>query len=127
VLRVVPELERSGDLAEHIASRAAHGLGAHLSPKARGLVEQMGDVGVRLWRAAGDAWADQDVGAAGRLEALDDELDDLSRRLCEEATTGTHEPEAILQLGLVARFYERLGDHAVHIAERIPYLVTGLR
>ena len=44
VLRMLPELERSGDLAQHVRGRAVRGLGAELSPRARGLVEQMGEL-----------------------------------------------------------------------------------
>ena len=46
VLRVVPELERSGDLAEHIAKRAGTGLAGRLTPAVRGMVEQMGTIAV---------------------------------------------------------------------------------
>src|SRR5437764_10362797 len=77
VLRIVPELERSGDLAEHIASRAARGLGSELTPAVRGLVERMGNLGVSMWRAAADAYADRDGTAAARIDELDDELDAL--------------------------------------------------
>jgi hypothetical protein len=44
LLRILPEVERSGDLAEHIARRAARGLGVEMSPRSRGLVERMGEV-----------------------------------------------------------------------------------
>ena len=47
LIRIVPELERSGDLAEHIAKRAGTGLAAQLTPPARGLLERMGTVGRR--------------------------------------------------------------------------------
>ena len=50
VLRIVPELERSGDLVEHIALRTQQGMGGRISARAQGLVQQMGDVGVELWR-----------------------------------------------------------------------------
>src|SRR4051794_41949986 len=52
VMRIVPELERSHDLAEHIARRAVRGLTSGLSPRVRGLLEQMGRVGVEMWRGA---------------------------------------------------------------------------
>src|SRR5436309_9802541 len=67
VLRIVPELERSGDLAEHIAQRAARGLSTALTPRIRGLVEQMGRVGSEMWREAADAYADRDGEAAMHL------------------------------------------------------------
>jgi phosphate transport system protein len=102
VLRIVPELERSGDLAEHIAQRAATGLALRLTPTVRGLLEQLGTTCVEMWQGAADAWAERDPQAAERLDTTD-----------------------ALQATLVARFYERLGDHAVHIAERIRYLAVG--
>jgi phosphate transport system protein len=125
VLHIVPELERSGDLVEHIALRTSQGL-AQISPRARGLVEQMGEIGVVMWRIAGDAYADRDPGAAARLREFDDRLDDLHVRLSSElGDTATNIPVAI-EMGLVARFYERLGDHAVNVARRVRYLVPDL-
>ena len=50
IIRIVPELERSGDLAEHIAKRAGSGLATQLTPTARGMIERMGTVTVELWR-----------------------------------------------------------------------------
>src|SRR6266566_145416 len=77
VLRIVPELERSGDLAEHIAQRAAHGLSRELTPRARGLVEQMGKLGVEMWRTAADAYTERDGTVAEQLDERDDALDEL--------------------------------------------------
>ena len=122
VLRMAPELERSGDLVEHIATQAGTGLASRLSPRARGLIEQMGEQGVALWQAAADAYAARDVTAADRLEALDDGIDDLHGQLLRELTSGSVEVAAAVPAGLVARFYERLGDHAVHLTERISHL-----
>ncbi|CAN5257890.1 phosphate signaling complex protein PhoU [soil metagenome] len=127
VLRIVPELERSGDLAEHIASRAARGLGAQLTPTVRGMVEEMGNVGVTMWRAAADAYADRDGEAAAHLDHLDDRLDTLHDELSALLAGGALELPAAIEMALVARFYERLGDHALHITERIRYLALGTR
>jgi phosphate transport system protein len=119
VLRIVPELERSGDLVEHIALRTPQGMAHQLSPRARGLIEEMGQVGVTMWRAVTDAYATRDGAASGRLRALDDGLDDLHVRLSAElARTVTSTPMAI-EMGLIARFLERLGDHAVNVARRL--------
>jgi phosphate transport system protein len=125
VIRVVPELERSGDLAEHIAQRAAAGLATRLSPNVRGILQEMGSAGVQMWQAAADAWAERDEKAAERIDAVDDTVDDLHDRLIAELGEGDLELADALQTTLVGRFYERLGDHAVHIAERIAYLVGG--
>ncbi len=125
VLRVVPELERSGDLAEHIAHRAVNGLAVRLTPTVRGLLEQMGSTCVDLWRRAADAWAERDATAAADLDEADDLLDDLHDRLIAELESADIALADALQTTLVARFYERLGDHAVHITERVRYLAHG--
>ena len=122
VIRVVPELERSGDLAEHVAQRALSGLATRLTPNARGILEEMGTACVEMWRAAADAWAERDADAAERLDTDDDHIDALHDQLIEELCQGDLVLADALQATLVGRFYERLGDHAVHIAERIGYL-----
>jgi phosphate transport system protein len=125
VLRIVPELERSGDLAEHIAQRAARGLSSALTPRIRGLVEQMGAVGTEMWREAADAYVDRDGEIAVHLNERDDELDELHVSLTAELVSGQLTVPIALEMALVARFYERLGDHAVNIAERIRYIAEG--
>jgi len=123
VLRIVPELERSGDLVEHIALRTPQGLATVISPKARGMVEAMGRIGVEMWRQAADAYADRDPGAVERLRLLDDELDDLHVSLSSELAHGDTSNAVAIEMGLVARFYERLGDHAVNVTKRLRGLV----
>lgn len=125
VLRVVPELERSGDLAEHIAQRAVTGLAGRLTPGVRGHLEQMGGICIDLWRRAADAWATRDSEAATRLDKADDRLDELHDQLVADLEEADIALADALQTTLVARFYERLGDHAVHISERVRYLATG--
>jgi phosphate transport system protein len=122
VLRIVPELERSHDLVEHIARRAVRGLGDELTPRTRGLIEQMGEVGVEMWRAAADAWFERDADAYIRMKDRDEEMDDLHTNLMSELASGKTSLPLALDMALVARFYERLGDHAVNIAHRVRYL-----
>jgi phosphate transport system protein len=125
VLRVVPELERSGDLAEHIAQRAAAGLALRLTPVVRGLLEQMGGICSNMWRRAADAWVERDASVHADLDSADDQLDLLQQRLVSELEKGGVSLPDALQTTLLARFYERLGDHAVHISERVRYLAHG--
>ncbi|HUQ63030.1 MAG TPA: phosphate signaling complex protein PhoU [Acidimicrobiales bacterium] len=127
VLRIVPELERSGDLAEHIAQRAARGLTSELTPPIRGLIEEMGRVGVELWRGAADAYTNRDGAAEAHLRERDDELDDLHVSLTAELAGGGLRLPFAIEMALVGRFYERLGDHAVNIAARVRYLATGVQ
>jgi phosphate transport system protein len=126
VLRIVPELERSGDLAEHIAARAARGISSAITPRIRGLIEQMGRVGTEMWRMAADAYADRDPDVAVRLNERDDEMDELHVSLTAELVSGQLTMPVALEMALVGRFYERLGDHAVNIGERIRYIGEGM-
>lgn len=125
LLRMLPDLDRNGDLAEHIARRAARGLGAEMSPRSRGLVERMGEVAAAIWASAGDAFAERTVHAANVVDALDDELDDLHVSLTAELATGTMPVPVAIELAMVARFYERFGDHAVNLARRMAALASG--
>jgi phosphate transport system protein len=125
ILRIVPELERSHDLAEHIATCASRGVTSELTPRIRGLIEEMGRHGVEMWQKAAAAFKDRDVEDADQLESLDDELDELHVSLTAELVSGVVSVPIAIEMTLVARYYERLGDHAVNIAKRVRYLVSG--
>ena len=119
ILRILPELERSGDLAEHIASHAVQGLSKWLTPRARTLIQQMGALGSEMWGVAGEAYATGDASGADVLRVRDDEIDDLHVSLTSElAAAGVSVPVAI-EMALVARYFERLGDHAVNVTRRL--------
>ena len=118
LLRILPEVERNGDLAEHIARRAARGLGSEMSPRSRGLIERMGEVASTIWREATDVIIDGKLEASGAIEDIDDELDDLHVSLTAELTSGSMTLPVAVELALMARFYERFGDHCVNLARR---------
>jgi phosphate transport system protein len=122
VLRIVPELERSHDLVVQIASRANHILGGDLSPRTRGIVERMGTLASEMWREAVDSWYQRDRSAALALDGRDDEMDELHAGLIAELAAGGMALPVTMEMTLVARFYERLADHAVNIARRVIYL-----
>ena len=122
ILRILPELERSGDLAEHIASHAAQGLAKWLTPRARSLVSQMGAIGFEMWQMAADAYANSDCKAADLLRARDDEIDDLHVGLTADLAAGSVSVPVAIEMGLVARYFERLGDHAVNVTRRLEQL-----
>jgi len=112
LLRILPEVERNGDLAEHIARRAARGLGTEMSPRSRG------EVASTIWREATDVIIDGKTEAVGAIEDIDDELDDLHVSLTAELTSGSMTLPVAVELALLARFYERFGDHCVNLARR---------
>jgi phosphate transport system protein len=122
VLRIVPELERSHSLVEHIARRADHFLSDDLSPRARGLVERMGALAADMWRQATESWYRRDASAADILADRDEEMDELHASLIAELASGGMALPVAMDMTLVARFYERLGDHAVNVASRVVYL-----
>ncbi len=121
-LRIVPELERSHDLVVHIARHASHILGDDMTPRVRGLVQRMGDAGSEMWRRAADSWYQRDGDAAALLEESDEEMDGLHVALTAELASGRMTLPVTMDMTLVARFYERLGDHAVNIARRVIFL-----
>jgi len=127
VLRIVPELERSHDLVVQVASRANHILGEDLSPRTRGIVERMGSLSSDMWRQAVDSWYQRDRSAAAALEVRDDEMDELHASLIGELASGGMTLPVTMEMTLVARFYERLGDHAVNIARRVVYLAGSAK
>ncbi|HEY1635598.1 MAG TPA: PhoU domain-containing protein [Acidimicrobiales bacterium] len=122
ILQIVPELERSGDLVDHIRWRARQGLARSLTPTSRELVERMGQRAAVMWRAACSAYLQRDRTMAERLRRWDDELDDLHVTLTVELATTDLPVATAIEMGLVARFLERLGDHAVNVARRLETL-----
>jgi len=121
ILLILPELERSGDLAEHIAQRAVTNLGTEMSPLSRGIVQRMAEVALEMWRDAADAYVDRSS-QAGALAEADEEIDILHERLTKEIAAETMPTAIGAQVTLLARFYERLGDHAVNLARRVEML-----
>jgi len=126
VLRVVPELERSHDLVVSIARRASYILSEDLSQRSRGLVQQMGNLASGMWRQAVDCWCQRDRSAAVALDDRDEEMDELFASLMAELGSGRMTLPVTMEMTLVARFYERLADHAVNIARRVVYLAGSI-
>jgi len=122
VLRVVPELERSHDLVVDIARRASHILSEDLTPRTRTLIEQMGTLAADMWREAVDCWCERDRAAAATLAVRDEEMNELYASLIAEIASGRMTVPVTMEMTLVARFYERLADHAYNIARRVVYL-----
>ena len=122
VVRLVPELERSHDLVVQIAARADRVLGKDLSPVTRSLVERMGDVATVMWRQAADSWRQRDHSVAMALSKRHAQMNELHAGLMTELASGRTGLPVAMEMALVAHFYRRLGDHAVHVARRVAFL-----
>ena len=122
VLRIAPELERTHDLECQIATQAGHLLAVELSPRCRGLIERMGELARNMWRQTADSWYQRDGAAAPAQAKVNDEMHELHTSLVAELASGPMPPLVTIDMALVARFYERLGDHAVNITRRMSYL-----
>ncbi len=127
-MRMSSDLERMGDLARHVAkvARLRYPESA-VPPELRATVLQMGQVAERIVAKAGSIIAARDVEEAKLIERDDDEMDALHRELFEHLVDGSwrHGTESAVDVTLLGRYYERYADHAVSVATRVVYLVTG--
>jgi phosphate transport system protein len=126
--RIASDLERMGDLAEHIAKVARMRFPEHAVPQeVRPAFLEAGHVAELLVAKAGSVIATRDVEAARELETDDDAMDRLHRGLFRQVLSGDwpYGIEAAIDITLLGRYYERFADHAVSVAQRVVYLVTG--
>jgi phosphate transport system protein len=127
-LRMVADLERMGDLAAHVAKIARLRYPAAAIPaELHGVIEDMGRVAQRMVDQAGEVIKTRDVSAAHRVETADDEMDRLRSAQFRQMMDASwpHGVEVAVDLALLARYYERIADHAVSMARRVIFLVTG--
>jgi phosphate transport system protein len=128
-LKIVGELERSADLVVNICKAARRLHGHDLDAKLRGIIARMSEQAHHLFRTALDAYAEADEAKAAAIDDMDNLLDNLQREfiqaIFESHATGLTDLQVGVQLAMVCRFYERIGDHAVNVGERVRYQVTG--
>lgn len=127
-LRMSADLERMGDMAHHIAKLARMRYPATAVPPELLLtVQEMGRVASKIVGKAIDLIASRDTEAAKMLEKDDDEMDILHRKLFAALLDEkwAHGIETAIDMTLIGRYYERFADHAVSIARRVYFLVTG--
>ena len=126
VVRMIGDVERAGDLALTIAKVVARTAHRDLPAEAARLVQAMGEEAAGLLAGASSALRDLEPDSAERLDLVDDVLDELAERAFSELPAlPSMTVELALQMAVIARCYERIGDHAVGIAERVEFLVTG--
>ncbi|MFJ8580432.1 phosphate signaling complex protein PhoU [Micromonospora sp. NPDC093277] len=127
-LHVAADLERMGDLAQHVAKTA---LRRHPSPavpaELRPVFTDMAAVADRMAEKIGIVLARPDATIAAELDSDDDPMDDLHKSLFT-VLIGDDWPygvETAIDATLLGRFYERFADHAVNVGEHVVYLITG--
>ncbi len=127
-LRITSDLERSGDLAVHVAKLARRKFPACAVPaELQATVRHMGEVATDIARKAGDVVRNRDAALAAEVEVDDDVMDELHRTLLLTmlAHDWAYGVDTAIDLALAGRYYERFADHAVSVARQIVYLVTG--
>ena len=127
-LRMSADLERMGDMAHHIAkiTRLRHPNSA-VPPELLSTIEEMGRVARLISDKVGGVINSRDVDTALEVEKDDDEMDRLHRKLFTTLMddSWTHGTESAIDITLIGRYYERYADHAVSVARRVYFLVTG--
>jgi len=129
-LRMVADLERMGDNAVHVAKIARRRYpSSAVPPTLRATVLQMGHAAEEIVEKAGSVIAGRDIVLAAELEKDDDVMDELHRQLFTSILDDDWDEgiEAAIDITLAGRYYERFADHAVSVARRVVYLVTGER
>lgn len=127
-LRMSADIERMGDLAHHIAKVARMRYPATAVPdELTSTLQEMGDVARKIIAKVINVIATRDIEAALQIEKDDDEMDKLHRKLFMALLDDAwaHGIEVAIDITLLGRYYERCADHAVSVARRVYFLVTG--
>ena len=128
-IKIIADVERSADLCVNICKAARRIYGHELDPHLRGVIQKMGDQAQVLFKEATEAYLNLDGVRAAALHDMDAYLDDLHRQfiqvIFESHAAGNIDLQVAVQLAVVARFYERIGDHAVNVGDRVRYIVSG--
>jgi phosphate transport system protein len=129
MIKIAGELERSADLAVNICKAARRIYGHEIDPALRDLIAKMSEQAQQLFVSTMEAFNDNDAAKAAAIDDMDSFLDGLHRRFIAEIfeihASKEIDLQVAVQLAMVARFYERIGDHAVNVSERTRFIVTG--
>jgi phosphate transport system protein len=127
-VKINTDLERVGDLAINIAE-AARQYATHLPVKKLIDIPRMASIAQRMLRDALDAFVRRDTGLAQNVLNEDDALDALKTQIFRELLTYMlQDPvtiEPALDLILISRHLERIGDHATNVAEDVIFMVSA--
>lgn len=125
-VRISVDLERMGDLAKHVAKSVLLRAPVPVIPDSlRADFTAMGAAAVHISQKLVTVLEERDQLQATQMGLDDDELDAIQQRIHEQLPTLGYGPQTAVDAALLARFFERFGDHAVRISHQMVYLVTG--
>ena len=127
-MHMASDIERMGDLARHVAQVARMRYPEHAVPdELSDVFAEMGRIAEDLVARVGQVIRTQDLTQAKDIETTDDELDTHHREMFTRLAEGAwqHGTTSAVDIALLSRYYERFGDHAVTVARRVGFLVTG--
>ncbi|HNM83196.1 phosphate signaling complex protein PhoU [Gordonia sp. (in: high G+C Gram-positive bacteria)] len=127
-IQIVADIDRMGALALHVAKIARRRHPQHALPEeVNGYFAEMGRLAVELGNSAQEVLLSRDPEKAARIREDDDAMDDLHRHLFTVLMDRDwkHGVAAAVDVTLLGRFYERFADHAVEVARRVIFQVTG--
>ncbi|MCV7254148.1 phosphate signaling complex protein PhoU [Mycolicibacterium fluoranthenivorans] len=127
-IQIVADVDRMGALALHVAKIARRRHPQHALPEeVNGYFAEMGRVAVELGNSAQEVLRTLDPEKAAQIREEDDAMDDLHRHLFSVLMDKEwrHGVTSAVDVTLLSRFYERFADHAVEVARRVIFQVTG--
>lgn len=126
-LKMISDMERIGDHAEDIVEIGGY-IGS-TDTQLRTHIVKMAQEAVKMLTTSIDSYIQQDTQIAQSVIVMDDTVDELfmqlKKQLISEICSEKENAEAVLDLLMIAKYFERIGDHAENIAEWVIYAVTG--
>lgn len=128
-LKMISDMERIGDQAYDISEIAEYVVGKEITNKVH--IADMADTAAKMVTMSVESFVRKDISLAQSAIALDNKVDELfltvKSELTEAVRQGSDNGEALVDLLMIAKYFERIGDHAENIAEWVIYAVTGSR
>lgn len=128
-LKMISDMERIGDQAYDISEIAEYVVGSGITNKVH--IADMADTAAKMVTLSVESFVRKDISLAQSAIALDNKVDELfltvKSELTEAVRQGSDSGEALVDLLMIAKYFERIGDHAENIAEWVIYAVTGSR
>ena len=125
-LRMSASIERMGDLARHVSQQVRIRFPESAVPDDfRQILKDMTTAAVRIAHAIQELVSEPGLDAVPTIDDLDETLDTLHLAVFTKIAGSSLSPSQVADVTLLSRYLERFGDHAVSIAQRIEYLLTG--